>query len=219
MGDATGSLAAALEDYRADPGRAAATCFRRTRTPLPAHVQVLHASEDPHRHTTAPTRYFKLVHALGHIDVPTLPEAHRLVDVHDDAWTDQIVRVIDDAYHHTMNVDADTVRGWRGNPTACPDLWLGLANTDGELVGCAISDLDPSVAEGSLEWVQVLPDAQGRGMGRALVLSTLQRMQGRADFAVVSGEVDNPTSPEALYRSCGFTGEDLWHVYTAPAET
>ena len=37
-------------------------------------------------------------------------------------------------------------------------------------------------------------------------------MKGIADFATVSGKVDNETNPEALYRKCGFVGNDVWHI-------
>ena len=29
---------------------------------------------------------------------------------------------------------------------------------------------------------------------------------------VVMNKIFNPTNPEALYRKCGFTGSDVWHV-------
>jgi len=34
----------------------------------------------------------------------------------------------------------------------------------------------------------------------------------KAAFATVSGKADDPTCPERLYRSCGFVGNDIWHV-------
>jgi len=39
-------------------------------------------------------------------------------------------------------------------------------------------------------------------------------MIGKANFVTVSGEVDNSTNPEALYRKCGFIGDDIWHIMT-----
>lgn len=33
-----------------------------------------------------------------------------------------------------------------------------------------------------------------------------------ADFATVSGKVNNITNPERVYRKCGFEGNDIWHV-------
>jgi hypothetical protein len=35
-------------------------------------------------------------------------------------------------------------------------------------------------------------------------------MRVNARLITVSGEVDNPTAPERLYRRCGFSGSDIW---------
>lgn len=50
--------------------------------------------------------------------------------------------------------------------------------------------------------------------GQLIVNELLKRMMGIADFATVSGKVNNPTSPEILYRKCGFVGDDIWHILT-----
>jgi len=39
-------------------------------------------------------------------------------------------------------------------------------------------------------------------------------MASMAEFATVSGKVNNATSPEILYRKCGFIGNDIWHILT-----
>ena len=33
-----------------------------------------------------------------------------------------------------------------------------------------------------------------------------------AKFNTVYGQCNNSTNPEAMYRKCGFTGSDIWHV-------
>ena len=48
------------------------------------------------------------------------------------------------------------------------------------------------------------------GLGTALVLELLRRLQDRAEFVTVSGEVNNPSNPQRLYRKCGFAGSDVW---------
>ena len=42
-------------------------------------------------------------------------------------------------------------------------------------------------------------------------------MKEKADFVTVSGECDNPTNPETLYRKCGFNGNDIWYVFREEA--
>jgi GNAT superfamily N-acetyltransferase len=68
------------------------------------------------------------------------------------------------------------------------------------------------MGEGILEWIQVSEGYRRRGLGSFLVKELLWRMQGKVKFATVSGQCDSPSCPERLYRSCGFTGQDVWHV-------
>lgn len=44
------------------------------------------------------------------------------------------------------------------------------------------------------------------------LLELLHRMKSEANFATVSGQCNNPSSPEQLYRRCGFQGDDIWHI-------
>lgn len=48
--------------------------------------------------------------------------------------------------------------------------------------------------------------------GKTIVLELLSRLKYIADFTTVSGEVDNKTNPERLYRRCGFQGDVIWYV-------
>jgi len=36
-----------------------------------------------------------------------------------------------------------------------------------------------------------------------------------AEFATVSGRLDNVTEPLKLYKSCGFVGDDVWYICRA----
>lgn len=81
-----------------------------------------------------------------------------------------------------------------------------------EYVGCGIADFDTETRELILEWIQVLPQHRGKKIGQLIVTELLYRMKDIADFGTVSGKVDNLTNPEALYRKCGFSGDDVWHI-------
>ena len=114
-----------------------------------------------------------------------------------------------------LSVTLEQLQGYRNTPAFAPDLWIIVQDAaSGETVGCGIADFDSEAREGVLEWIQVLPEHRGRGAGQFIVNELLRRMQGRADFATVSGKVNNATNPEGLYRRCGFTGADVWHILT-----
>lgn len=82
----------------------------------------------------------------------------------------------------------------------------------GKIAGTGIAEFDAQMGEGILEWIQVSPECRGRGIGTYLVAELLHRIAAKAEFATVSGQVRNPSEPEKLYRKCGFTGNDVWHV-------
>lgn len=109
--------------------------------------------------------------------------------------------------------DEAEVLSWLERPVHDPRFWLGAVDGAGKLQGCVIADLDHEAGELSLDWVQVHPSFRRRGLAAALVTEVLRRAVGVADFATVSGELDGEQQPDALYRRCGFTGEDVWHVY------
>lgn len=89
---------------------------------------------------------------------------------------------------------------------------LRITKQTDEVVATGIAELDKEVGEGVLEWIQVSEQYRGYGLGKYVVLELLWRMKENATFATVSGQCNNPTNPEALYRKCGFTGSDVWHV-------
>lgn len=82
----------------------------------------------------------------------------------------------------------------------------------GKYVGCGMADFDIETKELILEWIQVLPQYRGKKIGQLIVTELLSKMKDVADFATVSSKVDNTTNPEALYRKCGFAGDDAWHI-------
>ena len=82
----------------------------------------------------------------------------------------------------------------------------------GETCGHSIAELDRACGEGVLEWIQVSETHRGAAWAAPAVLELLGRMKGKACFATVSGRCGKPCRPERLYRSCGFAGNDVWHV-------
>ncbi len=84
-------------------------------------------------------------------------------------------------------------------------------------MAAGIAELDTQVGEGILEWIQVSPAYRGCGLGAYVVTELLARMPQKARFATVSGQINDPSNPEGLYRKCGFRGNDVWHTLTKRA--
>ena len=153
--------------------------------------------------------YFRLSHDLSRLPPGELPAGYRLRQVELPNEAEAAASLIAACYPD-IRPAPEAVRNWAGHPTHAADLWLWVLAPDGSPAGLGIAELDGSVPEGSLEWIQVLHTNRGLGLGTALVCELLRRLAGRALFATVSGQVNNLTRPERLYRRCEFTGGDVW---------
>lgn len=158
------------------------------------------------------TPYFRLINTNGPKQRVNLPSDFTFANVDTDTQGEQVAELIGQCYPD-MNVSPEIVESWTYHPVFNSNLWIWVVDTKKDVpVGLGIGEFDPTVSEGSLEWVQVLPIYRGGGIGANIVLELLRRLQTRAAFTTVAGEVGNPTNPEGLYRHCGFEGGDIWWV-------
>ena len=155
-------------------------------------------------------KYFRLYHNLKKIPQITNDDFEIVTATRKDIKS--IVRIINDSYTD-ISVNKDLIKSYTKTPVYNATLWIMVKEKAiGKYVGCGIADFDAEVKELILEWIQVLPEYRGKKIGQLIVTELLFRMKDVADFSTVSGKVDNLTNPEALYRKCGFTGSDVWHI-------
>ena len=154
--------------------------------------------------------YFRLIHKKRQMREVKLPQGFHIGNVDTKNESDLVAEVIKKCYEN-INVNPEIVKSWTKHPVFDPNLWIWVIDDEkGTPAGLGIAEFDPTIREGSLEWIQVLPEYRGKGIGKSIVLELLRRLQGRAAFTTVSGEVNNKTKPEILYRRCGFQGDDVW---------
>lgn len=200
-----------IEEYLRAPCAALSIPYwKAARLTTPAHVTVLHRRELPHPETRGEA-YFRLFHDLRAIG-STQAEGIDLVTAAPtdlEVMADVICRSYSDLSTTPDRLLASVPPAFRD-----PALWiLARDRRSGACAGCAIAALDSTLGELSLEWVQVLPRYRRRYIASALVNELLLRGLRSARFATVSGKAASG-APEALYRACGFTGEDVWYVST-----
>ena len=204
----------ALQSYLNDPsGTASLPYWKCKGIVVPDNMRIVHDrdfSGDMLR-DDCDEPYFRLYHDLQDIQ-PITAEGVEIVS--GAPSIDEFVRLINASYSD-LRVTAEQMESYQRTPVFCPDLWLLLKEKEtGAILGGGIADYDREIGELILEWIQVLPEYRRRGYGQLIVNCLLSKMQGVARFATVSGKVNNPTDPEGLYRRCGFTGNDVWHVLT-----
>ena len=155
-------------------------------------------------------KYFRLYHNLKGIPKITNDDFEITTATRKDIKS--IVQIINDSYTD-ISVNKNLIKSYTQTPVFNEALWIMVKEkATGIYVGCGIADFDTETKELILEWIQVLPRYRGKKIGQLIVTELLFRMIDVADFATVSGKVDNMTNPEALYRKCGFAGDDVWHI-------
>ncbi len=155
-------------------------------------------------------KYFRLYHTLK--DIPKIATNDFEITTATRKDIKTIVQIINDSYTD-ISVNLELIKSYTQTPVYNENLWIIVKEkaTD-KYVGCGLADYDAEAKELVLEWIQLLPEYRGKKIGQLIVTELLFRMKGVADFATVSGKVDNATNPEALYRKCGFVGSDVWHI-------
>ncbi len=199
------------EEYLKAPCRASSLPYWKTvGMKLPKGFRIVHGDDFTPKllEKYEDDAYFRLFCDLKNVRTPVLPDGFAVSVATPEDFAAHIGRCYDD-----IGVTAAALRSCQDWPVYCPALWLAVVDQkSGEIVASGIGELDRELGEGILEWIQVSPGYRGRHLGSFVVLELLRRMEGLARFATVSGRVNNPSNPERLYRSCGFTGSDVWHI-------
>lgn len=200
-----------LNEYLRNPCGTSSIPYWKSRSiTVPSDMKILHANDfypsEWVDYLDEP--YFRLNHNLKKISTAVLGEGYLLCDA---SLADFAAHI--NFYYNAIDVNEAQLQKYILRPVYDAALWLAVRDRQtGEIVATGIGELDRDVGEGVLEWIQVSGDYRGRGLGSFVVLELLRRMQGRACFATVSGQCNNPSNPEVLYRKCGFTGNDIWHI-------
>lgn len=155
-------------------------------------------------------KYFRLHHDLK--EIPKIITNDFEITTATQRDIKAIVQIINDSYTD-ISVNKELIKSYTKTPVYNEALWIMVKEkSTGKYVGCGMADFDIEAKELILEWIQVLPQYRGKKIGQLIVTELLSKMKDIADFATVSGKVDNTTNPEALYRKCSFTGDDVWHI-------
>lgn len=197
--------------YFANPCKASSIPYWKAKSiTIPDGLKILHQDNynDSEYQQYIDEPYFRLSHDLQDLSSPVLPGGFSLCDATLSDYTAHINQCYDG-----IGISETELQSYTTQPVYNAALWLAVKDDrSGDIVATGIAELDREIGEGILEWIQVSENYRGCGLGRYLVTELLWRMKGIAQFATVSGQCHNPANPESLYRKCGFTGSDVWHI-------
>lgn len=202
-----------LQQYLSNPCGTLSIPYHKAKiTTVPDGMKIVHERDFDASdvQTYRDERFFRLYSDMKNIGISKADGF--LIETVREADLATVVEVINRSYTDLF-VTLEQIEGYTQTSVYDRDLWVLVREEQtGVCVGCGIADLDAEIGELILEWIQVLPAYRKRGIGRAIVNTLLHRAKEKAAFATVSGKADDPTCPERLYRSCGFVGDDIWHV-------
>ncbi|QVK17484.1 GNAT family N-acetyltransferase [Mycoplasmatota bacterium] len=104
-------------------------------------------------------------------------------------------------HHHTE----DEIKSWMNDIAFDPSLWFWIKEENSnEKAALAISTYQASVKKSYLDWIQVSPSHQKKGLGKVLVYETIRRSIDKSNIIRVTGITDE------FYKTCGFISQDKW---------
>lgn len=198
------------EQYLSNPCRASSIPYwKAIRISVPENMRIVHEedfqAEMLEQYMDEP--YFRLMRDLQAVEPAQVPLGYSLCQ----GTAEEFAAHIHECYGNGMT--PAEVLSFCEREVYCPELWVAIReNATGRIVATGIGELDREMGEGILEWIQVSEGYRRSGLGSYIVRELLWRMREKAIFATVSGRCKDPSAPEAMYRRCGFSGNDVWHV-------
>ena len=198
-----------ITEYLSNPcGTLSIPYWKNKTIKIPSNISIIHKSNFTNQFNKF-RRFFRLSHLLKSIEISEM-EFKRI-----NLNTDKIalINMINSCYREqNISVDESVISQWCNHPTFNSQLWIKIEE-NGTMIASGIAEYDQELNEGVLEWIQVLPEYRNKGYGKTIVNSLLMELKKiGANFVTVSGDLDNDTNPEKLYRKCGFTGDDIWYI-------
>jgi GNAT superfamily N-acetyltransferase len=159
-------------------------------------------------------RYYRSYLPTVEAPLVELPEGYRFLPLDATADAEQAAGILNHAYPSLRHLtSAARIQKLAARPYYRPDLWFFLQQVStGALVGLALGGFCEELAEGFIDWVEVIPRHRGHGLGRLLILEAIRRLSPEAEFITGSGSLDAPFVVGDLYERCGFSQTRQWTV-------
>ena len=198
------------KDYLADPcGSASLPLWKTLQIEVPDNIMVIRDDEYVEGTINGSDEpYFKMIHNLENVSVPVLSDDYVLSTATDDEFAAHIQEC-----YESECLSVEEIGIYKKRQVYDTNLWIAIREQKTrKIVASGIGELDKSIGEGTLEWIQVSTAHRHKGLGKYVVAELLSRLRGRAEFVTVSGKLNSPSNPYELYIACGFSNPVIWHI-------
>lgn len=194
-----------LSEYLQEPCRKSAIPHWKTKQiKMPDNMLVIHNDDFSKSYLRKydDEIYFRLYHNLKNI----IEITNNSIDLIEATPNDipALVSIINKSYTD-ISVNKKQLLSYTQSKVYRPGLWiLAKDKFSKRYVGAGIAEFDDQAKELVLEWIQVIPEFQRRKIAQSIVLELLHRGQEYADFATVSGKIDNQKNLNHCTENVGF---------------
>ena len=169
----------------------------------------------------ADRQFYRMSAATTHaIPEPSIADGYQIRPLAGDAEVDAWIAAHNEGFSDHYDPPADTADDKRNQMRSVgylPEADLVLVDPDGTFVGIGrnLSEkLEDGTEKGWVQSIAVVPEHRGKGLGRALLLSSMAALK-KAGFKRVylSADTENESGALQLYSSAGFAIESRMIVY------
>ena len=199
-----------IDEYKKNPCKVSSLPYYKVnKLKVPENMRIVHDDDFSSELLLnySDSRYFRLINKLDNIDKVEIDKSFKVTK----ASLEEYVKHINSSYED-ISVSLDELKAYQNDPVYNEELWFAVRNSNDEIIGSIIAHFDNEVKEGIIDWVQVSKEYRKKHIGSFMISKVLERLKGIAEFVTVSGSCENISNPEILYRKCGFTGNDIWHI-------
>jgi mycothiol synthase len=167
-------------------------------------------------------RYFYRMSApvTGTIPAPEIADGYQIRPLAGDSEVEGWVAAFNGAFAGHYDPPTMTVDDKRNQMTAAghlPDADLVLVSPDGRIVGVGRNSreiIEEGQDKGWVNSIAIVPEHRGKGLGRALLLSSMAALKGAGFTRVhLSADTGNESGALELYQSAGFAVDSRLVVY------
>ena len=129
---------------------------------IPDSMRIIHCSNWNGQYGNF-QRFFRIKHDLN--DLSPIDYDYDTLSI--DYQATQLCEMINESYkHENIVVSEQDILQWKQHKTFREELCVYINADNGKMAASGIAEFDEVCREGIIEWVQVLPEYRGRGLGK-----------------------------------------------------
>ncbi len=226
-----------IKKYLSDPCNSLSIPYwKAKKTSMRSDTMIVHSSkyDEVLYRDWQDTKYFRLKHNLLNLTSKNIND-HFFYETYNDNKIDDLLSVMNQSDIEKQYTKED-IKNLMREDTFCPDLCILVYykkiyqklkepiivyDEYGEKtkitkrylpVAMIMSNFDSETKEVSIECIHVIPSYNKFNLVESMLRESLLRISCIADFATITGKIDDENNHYELLKKVGFSEESIWHI-------